>query len=146
MSILNVDRSLGFNIAHQIMLHPTLDTAQELGEGPLSNREWFDQQVSAYFASPEDRNSLLGAPGRMSADQAKKYMPPTTIVTAEVDGLRPHGEAFARFLQQSGVSCGLVCAMACMHDFEIFNLSRRSPTSALIMGMISSVITNVLLQ
>ena len=144
MAILNDQRSLGINIVHQVLFHPSLDTTQELSDAPLANREWLEQQVDAYYATPADRDTLLGSPGRMTSEQAKQYMPPTTVVTAEIDGFRPHGETFAKFLQKAGVSCGVVCAIGTMHNFEIFNEARKSPTARMVMHMVAGVVRDAL--
>ena len=111
---------------------------------PLTNPAWTEQYYDAYFDRATTRSDILASPDLMTADQLKKYMPPTTIVTSEIDGLRDQGEEFARALQRAGVPCGIVRAVGCLHDVEIFHLARDSATAELIMTMISGKLRQLL--
>ena len=144
ISILNHRRSLNLPIVHQLLLHPLIDATAEMGTGIFWNPEWSEQQRAAYFSNAEDRSSILGSPGRMSADQAKEYMPPTTMITSEHDGFRPQGEAFSKLLQTAGVPCGHLQAIASLHAVQLFNASRGSPTAEMIMAVISAKLKEVL--
>lgn len=144
VSILNQKRSLDLPIVHQIMLHPFINTMAEFGEAPVTSAASIDQYFTAYFSNEEERRLITASPGLMTPEQAKLCMPPTTIVTSEVDGLRDQAEDFAKVLHKGGVPCGVVRAVACLHDFEIFNASRGSPTASLIMTMISEKLREVL--
>lgn len=66
------------------------------------------------------------------------------IVTSEIDGLRDQGENFAKLLQTAGVPCGIVRAMGCLHDVEIFHQARDSHTADLIMSMVAGKLSQLL--
>ena len=127
------------------MLHPFINTAVHSHDAPLLTAAWVEQYFTSYFPSPGDRRSITASPGLMSADQAKLYLPSITVITSEIDGLRDQGEDFARLLQKAGADVGVVRAVSSMHDFEIFNASRSSPTAKLIMTMIAGKLKEVLL-
>lgn len=138
--MLNRERSLKLPIIHQILLHPQVNPLAELGTGPFMSREWTEQYFDAYFSTVEERCSILGAPGTMSVDQARRCMPPTDIIVSDNDALKPQGENLARLLQSAGVPCGLIEAKRSVHDVEIFNIARESATARLIMAMISGTL------
>ena len=144
MSIVNQQRSLSLPIVHQLLLNPLIDATLPFSTGIFWNPEWAEQQRSAYFSTTEQRSSITASPSLMTAEQAKQYMPPTTLMTSEHDGFRTEGEAFEKLLQTAGISCGHVQAMASLHAFEIFNQSRGSPTADLIMGAISAKLREIL--
>jgi acetyl esterase/lipase len=103
-----------------------------------------EQQRAAYFSNVEERSNIIASPGLMTVEQAKEYMPPTTMITSEHDAFRPEGEAFAKLLQIAGVPCGHLQAFASLHAVQLFNQSRTSPTAGLIMAAISSKLREVL--
>jgi acetyl esterase/lipase len=80
----------------------------------------------------------------MTVEQAKEYMPPTTMISSEHDGFRPEDEAFARLLQTAGVPCGHLQAFASLHAVQLFNQSRNSPTSEMVMAAIAAKLRRVL--
>lgn len=108
MCILNKQRKLGLPIVHQILLHPWIDVTAELHSGMMRDPEWSEQQLAAYFSTVEERSSVLAAPGRTTAEQAREYMPATTIVVADCDPFKEQNEAFGRLLQGAGVACGVI--------------------------------------
>lgn len=105
-------------------------------EMPLTNFAWTEQYFSAYFPESTDRHNIIASPDLMTKEQAKAYLPPTTIVTSEIDGLRDQGEEFARLLQWAGVRCGVIRAIGCLHAVQIFRQARDSPTAELIVDMV----------
>ena len=133
ISILNHQRSLSLPILHQVLLHPVIDTTSDVGTGIFWGPEWIEQQRSAYFSNMEERSEIIGSPGLMTPEQAKLYMPPTTTISSQYDAFRPEAEAFAKLLQTAGVPCGHLQAFASLHAVQLFNQSRTSPTSELIM-------------
>lgn len=104
---------------------------------PLTNFAWTEQYFTAYFPEITDRHSILASPDLMTKEQARAFMPSTTIVTSEIDGLRDQGEEFAKLLQSAGVSCGVVRAIGCLHAVQIFRQARDSPTAELIIDMVA---------
>jgi acetyl esterase/lipase len=131
-------------IAHHMLLHPLINVTAELTSGMLRDPDWSEQQASAYFPTVEDRFSILAAPGRMTAEEAKQYFPSTTIVVADQDPFKEQNDAFAILLQNAGISCGVLQAFGSIHDVEIFAEARKSPTSRLVMYAISGKIREVL--
>jgi len=144
ISTLNKQRSLNLPIAHQIMLHPYINVTSEILGGMLRDPVWAEQQKAAYFPTLEDRSSILGAPSRMSEEEVKKYMPPTTLIVADQDPFKDQNEAFAKLLQTAGVSCGVVQAFGSFHDVEIFHQARDSPTVELVMFAIAGKLREVM--
>lgn len=110
----------------------------------LRDPVWAEQQISSYFSTTDERNTILGSPGRMSPEEAKKYMPPTTIVIADQDPFKDQDEAFAKLLQTAGVSCGVLTALGSLHDVEMFHQARESETVELIMFGIAGKVKTVL--
>ena len=82
----------------------------------------------------------------MTGEQAKEYMPPTTMISSEHDGFRREDEAFAQLLQTAGVACGHLQAFASLHAVQLFNQSRHSPTSEMIMAAIAAKLKRVLIS
>lgn len=111
---------------------------------PLTDIAWTEQYYEAYFTDTVKRSDVLASPSLMTKDQVKTYMPPTTIITSEIDGLRDQGEDFAKLLQSADLSCGVLRAIGCLHDVEIFHHARDSPTSELIMCMIAAKVRQLL--
>jgi acetyl esterase/lipase len=110
----------------------------------MRDPQWSEQQQAAYFSSTEERSTILAAPGRMTAEQAKEYMPPTTLMVADQDPFKEQDEAFARLLQNAGVECGVLEAFGSLHDVEIFREARESPTSKLVMFAVCGLMRDVL--
>ncbi|KAK5175444.1 uncharacterized protein LTR77_000583 [Saxophila tyrrhenica] len=133
MSVLNKQRALDLPIIHQLMLHPYVDVTAELRSGMLRDPVWAEQQQVAYFPTLKERSSILGSPGLMSAEEAKEYMSPTTMIISDQDPFKDQNEAFAKLLQTAGVSCGVIQAFGSMHDVEVFQHARDSPTAQLVM-------------
>lgn len=144
MSILNHQRSLNLPITHQLLLHPYIDVTAPLTKTILHDPIWAEQQISSYFSTPSDRSSILGSPGRMSAEEAKGYMPSTTLVISDQDPFRDQDEAFVKLLQTAGVPCGVVMAVGSLHDVEVFHQAREGETAELVMLAIAGKMKNVL--
>ena len=146
MSTLNHQRTLGLPIVHQVLFHPLVDATAPMSTGIFWDPEGVEIGRAAYFSSMEERTSIIASPGLMNSDQAKQYMPPTTIVTSEHDGYRPEGEAFAKLLQTAGVQCGHLQAMASLHDVEMFYRARESPTAEMVMAAVSAKLREALVE
>ena len=72
---------------------------------------WF---LNLYVRAPEDALDFRASP--QLADDVRG-LPPTLILTAEYDGLRPQGEAYAEKLRMAGVSVDYVCFEGMIHNF-----------------------------
>jgi acetyl esterase/lipase len=90
--------------------------------------------------------TVTASPILMTPAQAKEWMPPTTIITAQADMIRDQGQQFAKLLQTSGVACGVVQEVACIHDCEFEDFARDSETSKLVMLMVTAKIKEVLIE
>ena len=128
------------------MLHPLLNATADFGNSALMNNAWADQFLGAYFSNKEERTNFIASPALMTTEQAKQYMPSTTIITSDNDSLKTQGEDFARLLQSADVSCGIAQAGGSLHDVQVFCRARDSPTADLIMTLISGKLRAVLLM
>ncbi|KAK5125306.1 hypothetical protein LTR85_000415 [Meristemomyces frigidus] len=154
LSILNHQRELHLKIVHQILLHPVVNLESlggtfsefEFQNGPLVSNAFIQEAATAYVPTISDRGSITASPALMTPSQLKRFMPPTTIVTASVDWLRDEGEKFAQQLQTAGVECGVIREIGCLHVTEGFVASRKSPTAELIMAMTAGKLQEVLLR
>ncbi|KAK3707149.1 hypothetical protein LTR37_012318 [Vermiconidia calcicola] len=144
MSILNHQRSLGLPIVHQMMIHPYIDVTAELRTGVMRDPAWSEQQLSAYFSVVEDRSSITAAPGRMNIEQAKQYMPPSTVIMSDQAPFKEQDEASVRLLQSADVPCGAITAFGSIHAVEIFSGSRDGPTAQLAMAAIFGTLRNIM--
>lgn len=84
---------------------------------------WFWDQ---YIADSAQRSEIYASPLRASLDELKR-MPPTLVQTAENDVLRDEGEAYARKLNQAGVSVTLVRYQGMIHDYGLLNPLAKIP-------------------
>ncbi len=72
---------------------------------------WFFEQV---LAKPDDKSSpMLDVVGKAKLDN----LPPTTIVTAEIDPLRSEGQALAEKLKAAGVNVDAKDYQGATHEF-----------------------------
>lgn len=104
---------------HQVLVYPVsgynFETASYLEmehASPLSSpaMKWFFKN---YLQTPED-----GETPRISLDRADlSGLPPTTIVSAELDPLRSEGEALAKQLQNAGVPTDQRTYNGVTHEF-----------------------------
>lgn len=78
---------------------------------------WF---WDSYTTSEEERGAMYASPLRATLEQLKG-LPPTLIQTAENDVLRDEGEAYARKLDEAGVSVSLVRYQGMIHDWGLLN-------------------------
>jgi acetyl esterase len=107
-------------IAHQLLLYPVLDCAQEhpsyetYGSGYLLDTglmRWFKDQ---YFEAQADCTSPLASPlGMEQLDQVA----PATIISAEYDAVRDEAEHYAARLARAGVPTTLMRWPGQMHGF-----------------------------
>ncbi|MER6175286.1 alpha/beta hydrolase [Streptosporangium sp. NPDC001681] len=91
-------------LAGQMLFYPATTFDLELGfdlefEGLMLFRDEVQWHKDAYFTSPDDALSPQASP--LGADLAG--LPPTLVITAEYDPIRPQGELFAGRLAEAGV-------------------------------------------
>lgn len=106
--------------AYQLLVYPATDFDSDLGswsehaDAPLltaADARWF---MSLYAPSATERLNPLVSPmgaGSLSA------LPPTHVITAEVDVLRDDAEAFAKRLRVEGVAATLTRYPGVFHGF-----------------------------
>ena len=127
-----------------MMIHPYIDVTAELRTGVMRDPAWSEQQLSAYFSVVEDRSSITAAPGRMNIEQAKQYMPPSTVIMSDQAPFKEQDEASVRLLQSADVPCGAITAFGSIHAVEIFSGSRDGPTAQLAMAAIFGTLRNIM--
>ena len=141
VSMATRDRKLPMPL-HQVLVYPVADSdtstpsymenanAKPLGKAMM---KWFFENA----ASPADATDPRFAP--MHADLAG--LPPTTVITAQIDPLRSEGEAFAKKLASAGVKVNYRNFNGVTHEFfgmgavlsearEALNLAANDLTSA----------------
>ncbi len=153
IEILNHQRSLDLPIVHQVLMFPLVNSVSLTStfsqflfqDGPFITSAFAEESFQDYYGDKmKERSSILASPILMTSAQAREFMHPTTIVTAQGDWLRDQGEDFARLLQTAGVPCGVIQGVAIIHDAWIFNVARTSPTVELIMIMVAGKLKEVL--
>jgi len=79
-----------------------------------------------YTANPEDRKQIYASP-LLATTQQLQNLPPALVQTAENDVLRDEGEAYARKLDEAGVSVTLTRYEGLIHDYGLLNPLARVP-------------------
>ncbi|WP_445362771.1 alpha/beta hydrolase [Microbulbifer sp. ANSA003] len=73
-----------------------------------------------YTTDPKQRNEIYASPLRASKSQLVG-LPPALVQTAEMDVLRDEGEAYARKLNEAGVTVTAVRYNGMIHDYGLLN-------------------------
>ncbi|KAK3672950.1 hypothetical protein LTR78_007060 [Recurvomyces mirabilis] len=142
VSVLSHQRELNLPIIHQVLWHPLIDSSSTgarfseflFQHGPLLTNPFIQEAITDYFGTDtKDRTSILASPILMTTQQAKEFMPSTTIITGQADWLRDQGQDFGQLLQMAGVPCAILQEVACLHICEVSKRSRTSPTVELVM-------------
>lgn len=116
----------GPKIVYQALFYPVTDTSGEsdtykaFETNPGLEVETLRWMVKAFLPNHGDRLGHLASPLRSSRDQLKQ-LPPTLIITADVDPLRSEGEAFGAKLLEAGVETAIFRASGTLHDFVMLN-------------------------
>lgn len=79
--------------------------------------KWF---WDSYLPDTEKRNDIYASPLQATLEQLKG-LPPALVQTAENDVLRDEGEAYARKLNEAGVSVTLTRYSGLIHDYGLLN-------------------------
>lgn len=120
--------------ACQVLLCPVTDrefespAMRDNGEGLLF--EWGDLRWcwDHYLRSEEDADSPYACPLR-AADLSR--LPPTLVLTAELDPVRDQGEAYARRLREAGVAARAHRYAGMIHGFVEFSEALDAGVAAL---------------
>lgn len=119
-------------IRHQVLFWPVTDanfnteSYHQFKEQHFLTREMMKWFWDNYTITDSVRNEIFASPLRASVDQLKD-LPPTLIVTAEMDVLRDEGEAFGRMLTAAGVDTTAVRVNGMIHDFGLLNALSKVP-------------------
>lgn len=119
--VLKAHQENGPPIIAQVLNYPvtncwSLDTAsyKEYGNGAFLNLKQMNYYLKSYVPNREDRKNPLVSP--LLANNLEG-LPPALITTAEKDALRDEGEAYARRMQDAGVSVTLKRYKGMPHGF-----------------------------
>jgi acetyl esterase len=116
----------GPKIGFQVLFYPVTDASfdtpsyHQFAEGYFLTREamkWFWNHYAPDLAS---RNQPMAAPLRASTEQLRG-LPPALVITGECDVLRDEGEAYARKLDDAGVTVTMTRYPGIIHDFVMLN-------------------------
>ncbi len=107
---------LVYPVLHDLLPAPSAGLARQLAQLPAEARfplERCRELNLNYVGDP----ALLSHPYAFPAHGDPSGLPPTLIVNAEVDDLRPSGEAFAAQLARAGVDMAVVREPASWHGY-----------------------------
>ncbi len=124
----------GPKIIAQLLFYPVTNddfntgSFQQFADGywlAAEGMKWFWDQ---YVPNKADRKEPYVAPLKASLEQLKG-LPPTLLITNEVDVLRDEGEAYAHKLMQAGVPVVGVRFLGTIHDSMMLNAIAEVPTT-----------------
>lgn len=132
ITLLAKDRN-GPKISHQVLFYPvTDDIAQNGSYAAYGNGPWLTTNAMHFFLDAHYpkavRNDALAFPLKASVQQLKG-LPSATVIVAENDLLRDEGEAYARKLEEAGVSVTSTRYNGAIHDFVMLNGLADSPAT-----------------
>ncbi|HEY4337322.1 MAG TPA: alpha/beta hydrolase [Puia sp.] len=110
----------------QVMLWPVTDanfetgSYNELAEGRFLTKKMMIWFWDNYCPDLKKRKEIYASPLQATLEQLKE-LPPALIQTAENDVLRDEGEAYARKLDEAGVSVTLTRYGGLIHDYGLLN-------------------------
>lgn len=116
----------GPEIKFQMLFWPVTNAAFDDGSyHTYENGRFLTRNMMIWFwdnyTTDEDaRNEIYASPLRSSIEQLKG-LPPALVQTAENDVLRDEGEAYARKLDEAGVSVTLTRYNGVIHDWGLLN-------------------------
>ncbi len=116
----------GPRIRFQLLLWPVTDASFEnasyhaYGEDHFLTTPMMRWFWDNYTTDPQERNEIFASPLRATVEQLED-LPPALIQTAEMDVLRDEAEAYARKLNEAGVSVTSIRYNGMIHDFGLLN-------------------------
>lgn len=138
MTIMAKEKGFKPKIDFQLLLYPVTAadfenaSYKEFSEGPWLTKKamvWF---WDAYAPEDKQRQNIMATPLNAETIQLTG-LPPALVITDENDVLRDEGEAYARKLNDAGVSVAAVRFNGTVHDFMMLNeLADTAPTQAAI--------------
>ncbi|SMP32792.1 alpha/beta hydrolase [Flavobacterium hercynium] len=116
----------GPEIKLQVLLWPVTDANFEtesynsFANGRFLTKNMMKWFWDNYLPDTNKRKEIYASPLQASVEQLKN-LPPALIQTAENDVLRDEGEAYARKLNEAGVSVTLTRYSGLIHDYGLLN-------------------------
>jgi len=116
----------GPEIKLQVLMWPVTDAKFDDGSyTQFANERFLTRNMMIWFwdnytKDENERNEIYASPLRASSDQLKG-LPPALVQTAENDVLRDQGEAYARKLDEAGVSVTSIRYNGMIHDWGLLN-------------------------
>jgi acetyl esterase/lipase len=144
LTLMAKDRG-GPKISYQVLMIPatdaSVDTASyhEYGTGRFLARAFMKYGWDLYAPDTATRNNPYVSPLRASLDELRG-LPPALVITAENDPLRDEGEAYARKLEEAGVSVIATRYNGMIHDFVLLNGIQTDPEPAAAIRQMSTEI------
>jgi acetyl esterase/lipase len=135
----------------QVMLWPVTDanfetgSYKELGEGRFLTRNMMIWFWDNYLPDKNARKDIYASPLQATLEQLKG-LPRTLIQTAENDVLRDEGEAYARKLNEAGVSVTFTRQGGLIHDYGLLNPIAEVPAVKTALLQAAAVIKEALNQ
>jgi acetyl esterase len=118
----------------QVLFWPVTDAGFENGSyNQFATGRFLSKSMMIWFwdnytTDPGERNQIYASPLRATADQLKG-LPPALVQTAENDVLRDEGEAYARKLDEAGVSVTATRYNGMIHDWGLLNSLATVPAT-----------------
>lgn len=119
-------------IKFQVLLWPVTDASFEtasynqFAEGHFLTKNMMKWFWDNYTTDAKQRNEIYASPLRATTAQLKG-LPPALVQTAGADVLRDEGEAYARKLDEAGVSVTAVRYNGMIHDYGLLNVVSQVP-------------------
>ncbi|MEW7858135.1 alpha/beta hydrolase [Pseudomonas chlororaphis] len=119
-------------IRFQLLLWPVTDanfetaSYNQYAEGHFLSKNMMKWFWDNYTTDARQRNEIYASPLRATSTQLKG-LPPALIQTAGADVLRDEGEAYARKLDEAGVTVTSVRYNGMIHDYGLLNVVSQVP-------------------
>ncbi|WP_444934444.1 alpha/beta hydrolase [Microbulbifer sp. JTAC008] len=114
------------DLQFQLLLWPVTDanfnnaSYKQFAQDHFLTRDMMKWFWDNYTTDPKQRNEIYASPLRASKSQLVG-LPPALVQTAEMDVLRDEGEAYARKLNDAGVTVTAVRYNGMIHDYGLLN-------------------------
>ncbi|AMS16866.1 alpha/beta hydrolase [Pseudomonas chlororaphis] len=119
-------------IRFQLLLWPVTDanfetaSYNQYAEGHFLSKNMMKWFWDNYTTDARQRNEIYASPLRATSAQLKG-LPPALVQTAGADVLRDEGEAYARKLDEAGVTVTSVRYNGMIHDYGLLNVVSQVP-------------------
>jgi acetyl esterase/lipase len=139
----------GPHIKLQVLLWPVTDanfettSYNEFAEGRFLTKNMMKWFWDNYLPDESKRSEIYASPLQASPEQLKG-LPPALVQTAENDVLRDEGEAYARKLNEAGISVTLTRYSGQIHDYGMLNPLANIPEVKIAVLQAAAVLKNAL--